>query len=81
MRKKLTRHGNSLALVFDKPLLKLLNVEEGDQLELEVQGETLIVRAAKKKKAQKKSETEKIRAIGKKIMKQYEQTFKKLAKT
>ena len=44
MAKKLTRHGNSLALVIDKPILELLKIDEQTPLELATDGEALFVK-------------------------------------
>lgn len=44
MIKKLTRHGNSLALVIDRPILDLLKVDPDTPLELATDGDVLIVR-------------------------------------
>jgi len=43
MIKKLTRHGNSLALVIDKPILELLNIDETTPLEIRTDGKGLYV--------------------------------------
>jgi antitoxin component of MazEF toxin-antitoxin module len=44
MVKRLTRHGNSLALVIDRPILELLKVDPDTPLELSTDGDVLIVR-------------------------------------
>lgn len=80
MNKKLVRHGNSLALIIDKPLLKLLDIDEDSTLELEVQGEKLILQAARKKKKAKK-EFQDLDQMAQEIMDEYEPVFKKLSKT
>ena len=43
MIKKLTRHGNSLALVIDKPILELLHISADTPLELTTNGDLLTV--------------------------------------
>jgi antitoxin MazE len=43
MRKTLTKHGDSLALVTDKPMLELLKVDAGTPLEITTDGDALIV--------------------------------------
>jgi len=43
MVKKLTKHGNSLALILDRPVLDLLNISAGTPLEITTDGRTLIV--------------------------------------
>jgi antitoxin component of MazEF toxin-antitoxin module len=46
MIKKLVRHGNSLALVIDKPILELLNMSAETPLELKTDGRSLIIAPA-----------------------------------
>lgn len=77
MSKKLTRHGNSLALIIDKPLLKLLNITEKTNLELLIEDGTLVVRPVKKQIKRSKGE---IKRIAQEIMDEYADVFKKLAK-
>jgi antitoxin MazE len=48
MIKKLTPIGNSEGLILDKTLLGLLNLESGDDVELQIEGQTLMVRRASK---------------------------------
>lgn len=43
MRKTLTKHGNSLALVIDKPILELLEVGADTPLEITTNGDALII--------------------------------------
>lgn len=43
MKKKLTRTGNSVALVLDKPLLEQLGLEEGSDVEISASGDVLVV--------------------------------------
>lgn len=76
MSKKLTKHGNSLALIIDKPLLKLLNISEKTQLDLSIEDGALIVRPATKKGKRSKNE---IKQIAEEIMNEYADIFKKLA--
>ncbi len=44
MIKKLTPIGNSLGLIIDRPILKLLNIDRDTELEISTDGETLIIR-------------------------------------
>ena len=41
--KKLTPHGNSAALIIDKPLLEILHIDMDTPLELATDGECLII--------------------------------------
>ena len=43
MTKKLVRHGNSAALIIDKPILELLNVTMDTPLEITTDGRSLVV--------------------------------------
>jgi len=44
--KTLTKHGNSWALVIDKPVLELLNIQPGTPLKIRTDGQTLIIAPA-----------------------------------
>lgn len=43
MIKKLTRHGNSLALVIDKPILEILNISPDTPLHISTDGRSLTI--------------------------------------
>lgn len=75
MRKKLTRTGNSVALVLDKPLLEQLGLDDGGEVELSTNGDVLVVtpvRSAGRERRFRKS-VEKISA-------RYEGLFRRLSK-
>ena len=46
MVKKLTKHGNSLALVIDRPILDLLKIDAETPLDISTDGQRLIVTPA-----------------------------------
>ena len=46
MVKKLTKHGNSYALIIDKPVMELLNITPESPLEISTDGKSLIIRPA-----------------------------------
>lgn len=46
MVKTLTKHGNSYALVIDKPILELLNITPESLLEVTTDGRSLVIRPA-----------------------------------
>jgi len=54
MRKKLTRSGNSLALVIDKPLLEALEIDAETELELSTDGDVLVVTPVRDRKRARK---------------------------
>ena len=43
MVKTLTKHGNSLALVIDKPILELLKIDADTPLEVTTDGRSLVI--------------------------------------
>ena len=53
MVKHLTKHGNSLALIIDKPVLDLLNITADTPLSITTDGRSLIVSPAQDEKRQK----------------------------
>ncbi len=52
--KKLTKHGNSLALVIERPILDLLKLDVDTPLEVSTDGDVLIVRPHRSRKGNKK---------------------------
>ena len=77
MSKKLTRHGDSYALIIDKPLLQVLNISEHTVLNISVQDGALIIRPAQIS-TNKKNQS--IKKIAQDIMEEYSDVFEKLAK-
>jgi len=43
MKKKLTRTGNSVALVLDRPLLEQLGIDENSEVEVSTNGDVLVM--------------------------------------
>ena len=74
MVKKLTRHGNSLALVIDRPILDLLKIDPETPLDVSTDGKQLIITPAKPSSRRKKFEDAQEWAH-----KRYGKAFKKLA--
>ena len=56
MVKKLTKHGNSLALVIDRPILDLLKIDPETLLDVSTDGKQLIITPAKPSARRKKFE-------------------------
>lgn len=54
MIKKLSKHGNSLALVIDRSILELLGIDEKTSLELSTDGEALVIAPVRDKRRKKK---------------------------
>lgn len=74
MVKKLTKHGNSLALVIDRPILDLLKIDPETPLDVSTDGKQLIIAPAKLSSRRKKFE-----AAQEWAHKRYGKTFQKLA--
>lgn len=74
MIKKLTKHGNSLALVIDRGVLDLLNIDADTPLNIRTDGKCLIVTPERDAARQKK-----FRAALEKVNRQYGPALKKLA--
>jgi antitoxin MazE len=74
MLKKLTKHGNSLALVIDRPILDLLKIDPETPLDVSTDGKRLIIAPAEASARGKKFE-----AAQEWAHKRYGKAFKKLA--
>jgi len=74
MVKKLTKHGNSFALVIDRPILDLLKIDPETPLDITTDGRQLIVAPAKPSARRKKFD-----AAQEWAHQRYGKTFQKLA--
>jgi antitoxin MazE len=54
MTKKLSRHGNSLALVIDRSILELLGIDERTPLGISTDGRTLVISPTHDKRRRKR---------------------------
>ena len=73
MLKKLTRHGNSLALVIDKGVLDLLNIDDTTPLEISTDGIILLISPVRDEKRKKQFQ----QAL-EKVYNKYGRTLKRL---
>ena len=74
MIKRLTKHGNSMALVIDRPILELLKIDDETPLEVSTDGKILTIAPAKSSARRKKFE--KAQAF---VHSRYARAFKRLA--
>ena len=74
MIKTLTKHGNSYALIIDRPIMELLGLEPDSPLEISTDGTALIVQPVRDSKRRKRFD----KAM-KQANKRYGKTLKKLA--
>jgi len=78
MIKKLTKFGNSHALIIDKPIMELLHITENSELQLTVEGDTLIIH--RKEKVKKTLSNKNLQELIEKNIKKYAPALKKLSK-
>lgn len=74
MVKKLTQHGNSLALVIDKPILEMMHVDADTPLSITFTGTSLVVTPAHDEERRKKFE-----AAAKDMFEKYDGMLRRLA--
>lgn len=74
MTKRLTKHGNSLAVVIDRPILEILNIDTETELDISTDGQVLIISPVRDAQHQKKFDN----AL-KKVNKKYGRALKRLA--
>jgi antitoxin component of MazEF toxin-antitoxin module len=74
MTKTLVAHGNSAALIIDKPILDILKVDMNTPLEITTDGESLIISPVRGKSREKRF-MEALKAVNKR----HGKTLKKLA--
>jgi antitoxin MazE len=74
MEKTLIKHGNSLAIVIDKPVLELLQITADTKIELTTNGDAIMLTPVRDKKRQARLE-----AALQKINEQYGDDLRKLA--
>jgi len=74
MVKTLTRTGNSLALVLDKPLLEATGIDAETPLEVSTDGDVIIIAPVRKK-----AERARFRAAAEAVAERYAGVFRRLA--
>lgn len=75
MIKHLTPHGNSAALVIDKPILDILKIDMKTPLEVSTDGRNLIISPVPSQAREKK-----FKQAAAYVIKHHRQTFQRLAK-
>jgi antitoxin component of MazEF toxin-antitoxin module len=74
MIKRLTRTGNSIAVVIDKPMLEALGLDEGAEVEVSTNGQIIVI-TPKRSAARDR----KFRNAAEKINRRYAGLFKRLS--
>lgn len=75
MIKSLTKHGNSWALVIDRPILELLNIDVETPLDISTDGQALIISPVRDEEHRKKFQ-DALSSVNRK----YRHALKRLAK-
>ncbi len=74
MVKHMSRIGNSLGLVIDRPILELLKIDEDTPLEVSTDGDGLTIRPIREAKS------ERVKKAARRVMAAHEKTLRKLAR-
>ena len=74
MQKKLSRIGNSLGLIIEKPILELLRIDNDTTLDVSTDGEALIIRPVRESRA------ERVRSAARRVADDHAEAFEKLAR-
>ena len=74
MRKKLTKTGNSLALVLDKPLLDRVGIDASTPLEVSTDGEVIVISPVRSKRR-----TARLKQVVEEAHRRYGGAFRRLA--
>ena len=74
MRKKLTRTGNSLALVLDKPLLDRVGIDASTLLEVSTDGQVIVISPVRGRRR-----TARLKQVVEEAHRRYSGAFRRLA--
>jgi len=81
MIKKLSKHGNSLAILIDKPILELLNINEQTRINIKTDGVNIIIEPIRTDSASSLiSEDPKLQKLYEELVDKYNTVLKKLSK-
>ena len=81
MVKKLTKHGNSLAILIDKPILELLNITEDTRINLKTDGTNIIIEPIRTQATIGTiSDNPKLQKLYEELVNKYDDVLKKLSK-
>ena len=79
MIKKLSKHGNSLAILIDKPILDLLNINEHTHINIKTDGINIIIEPVKVESSSIISNNPKLQKLHDELVEKYDAVFKKLS--
>lgn len=79
MIKKLSKHGNSLAILIDKPILELLNINEHTRINIKTDGTNIIIEPVKAESSVI-SDNPKLQKLYEELVDKYDAVLRKLSK-
>jgi antitoxin component of MazEF toxin-antitoxin module len=79
MYKKISRHGNNLAIIIDKALLEMLSIDENTLLKISTDGKNIIIEPVHTINNDALAKDPKLLALFNEITEQYSEDLKKLA--
>ena len=80
MIKKLSKHGNSLAVLIDKPILDLLNINEHTHINIKTDGTNIIIEPVRTQSSSTISDNSKIQELYEELVDKYNTVLNKLSK-
>lgn len=75
MVKRLTRQGNSIAIILDRPILEAAQLDEGQEVEISTNGDVIVITPVRTKSRQAK-----LRSVMDRVHDKYAGAFRRLAK-
>lgn len=75
MVKRLTRQGNSIAVILDRPIVEAAQLDEGQEVEISTNGDVIIITPVRTKSRQAK-----LRSVMDRVHDKYAGAFRRLAK-
>jgi antitoxin component of MazEF toxin-antitoxin module len=80
MIKKLSKHGNSLAILIDKPILDLLNITEETRINIKTDGTNIIIEPIRTQATSSTiSDNPKLQKLYEELVDKYNTVLKKLS--
>jgi antitoxin MazE len=80
MIKKLSKHGNSLAVLIDKPILDMLNINENTHIKIRTDGVNIIIQPIHTEQITSISDNNKVQQLYEELANKYNAVLKKLSK-
>jgi antitoxin MazE len=80
MKKKLSKYGNSLFLLIDKPILELLHINENTELAISTDGKNIVISPVVQEHS-KVSDDKELQKLHEELIEKYREAFEKLSRS